>query len=67
MKEDLLHKALSEIGRKGGKRRLETMTKDQRAEIARAAGKQSGVIRAAAAAEKKTPGRKAGARRRTAA
>jgi hypothetical protein len=55
MKEDLLRKAMREMGSRGGKRRAETLTPEQRAAIAKKAGERSGKVRAAkkAAAKKK--------------
>jgi len=44
---------LSQIGKKGGKRRLVTMTREQRQEIARQAGKKSAEARAKKAQAKK--------------
>lgn len=43
---------LREIGRKGGKQSLKTMTKEERSERAREAGKAGGVARRKAAAAK---------------
>jgi hypothetical protein len=53
MKEDLLKKAMREMGSRGGKRRLESLTPGQRKEIARKAGEASGKARAKKAAAKK--------------
>ncbi|MGA7411153.1 MAG: hypothetical protein WBW33_11750 [Bryobacteraceae bacterium] len=47
MKEDLLRKAMREMAARGGKRRLETLTPEQRTEIAKKAGEASGKARAA--------------------
>jgi hypothetical protein len=62
MKEDLLRKAMREMGSRGGKRRLETLTPEQRTEIAKKAGEKSGKARAkkAAAAWAKVLPKKAG-------
>ncbi len=38
MKEDELRKAMREMGKRGGKRRLETMTPERRSELAKIAG-----------------------------
>jgi general stress protein YciG len=67
MKEDLLKKAMREMGSRGGKRRLETMTAEQRSEIARKGGESSAKVRAAkkaAAASAKVRTKKAAAKRR---
>jgi general stress protein YciG len=42
---DILKKYLSELGRKGGKARLDTMTPEQRRESARKAGQASAAAR----------------------
>jgi hypothetical protein len=53
VKEDLLKKAMREMGSRGGKRRRDTLTPEQRAEIARKGGKKSGEVRSKKAAAKK--------------
>ena len=45
MAKSALSKHLSELGRKGGKARLKSMTPEQRSEIATKAGKASGEAR----------------------
>ena len=62
--KDAIRKAASLIGRRGGKRCLETMTSEQRRERARKAGQASGKARAKMAAAKATDGRKAKAARK---
>jgi general stress protein YciG len=47
VREELLKQAMREMGRRGGKKRLETLTPEERSEIARLAGKKSGQVRAA--------------------
>ena len=42
---DELREHMRKLGRKGGKRRMETMTAEQRQKIARKAGKASGKAR----------------------
>jgi hypothetical protein len=51
MREDVLKAALSVIGSRGGKRRPETMTAEQRSEIARVAAKASAAARRKAEAK----------------
>ncbi|MGI9070873.1 MAG: hypothetical protein ACR2JB_06005 [Bryobacteraceae bacterium] len=58
MKEDLLKKAMREMGSRGGKRRLETMTQEQRSELARKAAAKSAEVRSKKAAAKKKAGKK---------
>jgi hypothetical protein len=53
VKEDLLKKAMREMGSRGGKRRLQTMTAEQRSEIARKAAAKSAQVRSKKAANKK--------------
>lgn len=54
MREDLLKAAMREMGSRGGKRRLETMTPEQRSAVARKAAAASAKVRAKkAAAERK--------------
>jgi hypothetical protein len=53
MKEDLLKKAMREMGSRGGKRRLETMTAQERSEVARKAAAKSAEVRSKKAAAKK--------------
>jgi hypothetical protein len=53
MKEDLLKKAMREMGSRGGKRRLKTLTPEQRINIAKNAGKKSGEVRSKKVAAKK--------------
>ncbi|MFN7992736.1 MAG: hypothetical protein U0Q18_04005 [Bryobacteraceae bacterium] len=63
MREDIVRRVMSEMGRRGGKiggkRRLETMTPEQRQEVARKAAAASVLVRKRKAAEK----RKAAAKR----
>jgi len=60
VKEDLLRAAMREMGARGGKRRLETLTPEERSEIARVAGKRSGQVRS----KKKAAAKKTAASRR---
>lgn len=54
VREDLLKAAMREMGSRGGKRRLETMTPEQRSAVARKAAAASAKVRAKkAAAERK--------------
>ena len=53
MAKSLLSKYLSELGRKGGKARLKSMTAAERKKIAARAGKASGEARRKKAEEKK--------------
>lgn len=53
VQEDLLKKAMREMGSRGGKRRLETMTAEERSEIARKAAVKSAEVRSKKAAAKK--------------
>ena len=46
--EDIIREHMRKLGAKGGKRRLETLTPEQRSKIAKRAGKASGKIRKAA-------------------
>ena len=63
MPKDNASKALSEylrkLGKKGGKRRLETLTADQRSAIARKAAAKSAEVRTKKAAAKKKAAKKA--------
>ncbi len=43
--EEIIKAHMAAMGRKGGKRRLETLTPEQRQKIARKAGKASGKAR----------------------
>lgn len=43
--EDIIREHMRKLGAKGGKRRLETLTPEQRSKIARKAGKASGKAR----------------------
>lgn len=43
--EEIIREHMRKLGRKGGKRRMETMTAEQRQKIARTAGKASGKAR----------------------
>jgi hypothetical protein len=45
MKKSTLSKHLSQLGKKGGKARMESLTADQRRELASRAGKKSGQAR----------------------
>jgi general stress protein YciG len=45
MKKSALSKHLSQLGKKGGKARMESLTADQRRELASRAGKKSGQAR----------------------
>jgi hypothetical protein len=47
VKKSAIAKYLAQIGSRGGKKRLETMTPEQRRKIARKAGEASGKARAA--------------------
>jgi hypothetical protein len=58
MKGDLVSRVMREMGRKGGKRRLETMTPEQRSEVAKKAAAKSAEVRAKKAAAKKASKRK---------
>jgi hypothetical protein len=51
--EDLLKKAMREMGSRGGKRRLETMTAEERSKIARKAAVKSAEVRSKKARTKK--------------
>jgi len=53
MKKSAISKYLSELGRKGGKARLKTMTAEQRREIAMKASKAAAKARTKKAAERK--------------
>jgi len=53
VQEDLLKKAMREMGSRGGKRRLETMTAQERSEVARKAAAKSAEVRSKKAAAKK--------------
>jgi len=53
MKKSAISKYLSELGRKGGKARLKTMTAEQRREIAMKASRAAAQKRTAAAKAKK--------------
>lgn len=53
MKGDLVSRVMREMGRKGGKRRLETMTAEERSAIARKAAAKSAEVRSGKAAEKR--------------
>ena len=57
MKEDMVHKVMSEMGRKGGKiggkRSLETMTAEERTARAKKAAAASAKVRAKKAAKRK--------------
>lgn len=53
VKEDLLKKAMREMGSRGGKRRLQTMTAEERSEIARKAAAKSAEVRSQKAGSKK--------------
>jgi hypothetical protein len=44
-KKSALSKHLSRLGKKGGKARMESLTKEQRRELARKAGQKSGQAR----------------------
>jgi hypothetical protein len=53
MNEDLLKKAMREMGSRGGKRRLQTLTAEERSAIARKAAAKSADVRSKKAAAKK--------------
>ena len=53
MEASAISKYLSEIGRKGGKARLKTMTAEQRTEIATKASRAAALARKKKAAKKK--------------
>ncbi len=57
MQENMIHKVMSEMGRKGGKiggkRSLETMTPEERTARAKKAAAKSAAVRAKKAAKKK--------------
>jgi hypothetical protein len=57
MNEDLLKKAMREMGSRGGKRRLQTLTAEERSAIARKAAAKSADVRSKKAAAKKKPAR----------
>jgi hypothetical protein len=52
-KDDVISRVMAEMGRKGGKRRLKTMTKEERREAASKAGKASVAARKAGAKAKR--------------
>jgi hypothetical protein len=54
MREDLLKKAMREMGSRGGKRRLETMTPEERSAIAKKASQKAAEVRSKKAAAKST-------------
>ena len=53
MKDDTVSRVMREMGRKGGKRRMQTMTADERSRIARKAAAASVKVRRKKAAKKK--------------
>lgn len=54
MNKKTVSDVMKQMGRKGGKRRLETMTPEQRTAIARKAAAKSAEVRTAKAAKKPT-------------
>ena len=54
-KDNAISRVMSQMGRKGGKRRMKTMTAEERQQIARKAGRAS-----AKARQKKAAGKKKG-------
>jgi general stress protein YciG len=59
VEQETINAVMRELGTRGGKRRMQALSKKQRAELGRLAGQKSGEARRAKAALKKTPPKKA--------